>query len=194
MLFSIEKPLPISINSDTLASIDKDNNWVSQLKINEHRSFIIIDGANVVIEGWRGNTHHKFKLSKSTNMKLVLDGGMIKTTIFKAKPMVYVFDVLLIDDKRLTINYKERFDFILKNRIEGFTYPELIKNPISEYNKLLNKESKYADNLAKELNISIKEVYNFIEGFVIKNNNGILTYPKNKCESPNQLKLKLPGK
>lgn len=191
MNFSIEKPLPISINSSLLLNIDKDDNWVSQLKIDEHRSFIIIDNADVQILGWRGNTHHRLKLSKGIERKLVLDGGIIKTTIFRNRPMIYAFDVLLIDDKRITMNYKERFNFIINNPIQEFTYPELIKNPVSEFHKLKNKESTYVENLSKELRISLKEAYHFVEGFVIKNNNGILRYPKNKCESPNQLKLKL---
>lgn len=194
MNFSIEKPLPISINSDTLVNIDRDKNWISQLKIDEHRSFIVIDGADVQVIGWRGNTHHKLKLSKSIDRKLVLDGGMIKNGSFKSKPMIYAFDVLLIDDQRINMTYKDRFDFILQNKIEEFTYPELIKNPIKEYDALLKQKSKYVANLAKELNIPLKEAYRICEGFVIKNLSGVLTYPMNKSKSPNQLKLKLPGR
>lgn len=194
MNFSIEKPFPISINSDTLVDLDKDKNWVSQLKIDEHRSFIIINDSDVEILGWRGNTHHKLKLSKSTEMKLVLDGGIIKTTIFKNRPMIYVFDVLLINDERTTMTYKDRFDFIMKNRIEEFTYPELIKKPIKEYNAILHHNSKYVENLSKELDISLKEAYRICEGLVLKNLNGTLSYPRLKKYSPNQLKLKLPNK
>lgn len=189
--FSIEKPLPISINSQVLRDINRDNNWVSQLKIDEHRSFIVLNGCNIEVIGWRGGTTHIIKLPSDTGLNVVFDGGIIKTTIFKKKPLIYVFDVLLIDDNRLTAKYSERFDFIIKNKISGFTYPELINNPIEEFNKLKIKKSKYVERLAKELKISINEAYSIVEGFVIKNVNGVLRYPMNKCESPNQLKLKL---
>lgn len=190
--FSIEKPLPISRNSQLLMELDVDDNWVSQLKIDEHRSFITLNNDTIEVVGWRGGSAvYKTKLKNDTGKKIVFDGGIIKTTIFKNKPMLYVFDVLLINGERTSKTYDERFDFVIKNSVPEFTVPELITDPIEAFDDIKNKKSKYVERLSISLKISLKEAYSIVEGLVLKNKKGVLRYPMNKCESPNQLKLRL---
>lgn len=192
--FSIEKPLPISINSELLTTLNSDPNWIAQLKIDEHRSFIIIEGKEVTVLGWRGNVHHRMQLDEPSPINLVLDGGIIKTTIFKTRPMIYVFDVLTVNDERVHLKYKDRLDLLTKHKPKGFVQPQTIMRPAEEFKAISVQKSKYVEQLSKELNITLKEAYAICEGLVLKNLNGVLTFPKNKSKSTNQLKLKLPGR
>ncbi len=194
MDFSIEKPLPISINSDLLVNINEDTRWVSQLKIDEHRSFLIVKGNTLTVLGWRGNVHHVFTLEEESKHELIFDGGIIKTTIFKSKPMLYAFDILVIDGVKQHTTYADRYDLLNKYKLPLFTVPVNLTNPIKQYNDLLNKQSQYIDEFAKSLNISTKEAYNICEGLVIKNATGKLSFSRSLVKTSNQLKLKLPNK
>lgn len=192
--FSIEKPLPISINSDMLKSIDSDNKWVAQLKIDEHRSFLIVEDKTLTVLGWRGNVHHKIELKEESKHRLIFDGGIIKTMIFKDRPLLYAFDLLVIDGRRLYTTYADRYDMLQQHKLDILTTPQNLNNPIGHYQDILNKKSKIVEDFAKEVNITINEAYAICEGLVIKNTTGKLTFSKSLVKTPNQLKLKLPNR
>lgn len=191
--FSIEKPCPISINSPLLNEIDNNGEWLSQLKIDEHRSFFIFNGKSLTVLGWRGNVHHTATLTKSYP-PMVLDGGIIKTKTFKTKPLYYVFDILLMKDKKITDTYISRYNLLQGLDLASFVIPNNTRDIREEYNNLLNKKSGMIDDFAKQANVSTSIAYEVCEGFVIKRCEGILKYPMNVSHNPNQLKLKLPGR
>lgn len=194
--FSIEKPLPISEDSNIVKIADNNNEYISQLKLDEHRSFFIFDDKIVTVLGWRGNVHHTIKLEESLG-NFILDGGIIKTKNFKTKPLYYVFDTLVVDGKKLrNVGYMDRYNMI-NGLIKGdsrFVIPENIKGVSKEFERLKNKKSKLLKDFCTKNKIDLKTGYEICEGFVIKKVDGKLKYPKNLHKNSNQFKLKLKGK
>lgn len=191
--FSIEKPLGISINSPLVDDMSKSG-YIAQLKIDEYRSFFIIERNMLTVLGWRGNVHHTETLGRVYD-NMVLDGGIIKTKTFLKRPLYYVFDILLEDGTKMREGYIDRYNKLCNLGLSpAFSIPENTTNIRSEYNLILNKKSTLVDNFAQRAEVSINTAYEACEGLVIKKVDGLLKYPNNVYHGPNQLKLKLPGR
>lgn len=191
--FSIEKPIRITEESD----LAKDSvNYVSQLKIDEHRSFLILENGRLTVLGWRGNVHHVMQgvLCSQPYNRLVFDGGIIRTLEFKKRPLLYVFDILMIDDNRVTQTYQERYDLLNDYRCSPFIIPECHNDHIKQYNDLKSKKSSAIDRFAERAGLATQRAYELCEGLVLKKLDGKLKYPANMTHNANQLKLKLPGR
>lgn len=194
--FGIEKPLPISINSPQLEGISTSGEYVSQLKLDEHRAFYIIENHVLTVLGWRGNVLHT---EKTDLPDMTLDGGILKTKTFKARPIFYVFDYLL-DGKgqRNRLTYIERYSLLKSVLIDApnFFIPDNLDiGVIQEFRNLEQKKSKMVERFAEISGSSVQTIYEITEGFVIKKKDGKLLYrPADKSYGPNQLKLKIAGK
>lgn len=194
--FGIEKPLPISINSPQLESINTSGEYVTQLKLDEHRAFYIIKNSVLTVIGWRGNILH----TEETELpNMTLDGGILKTKTFKTRPIFYVFDYLLDGkDQRNSLTYIERYNLV-KSKLEGvpnFFIPDNLDiGVVQEFRNLEKKQSKMVERFAELSGSSIQTIYEITEGFVLKRKEGKLLYrPADKSYGPNQLKLKLAGR
>lgn len=194
--FGIEKPLPISINSPQLQGINASGEYVSQLKLDEHRAFYIIENNLLTVLGWRGNVLHT---EKTGLPDMTLDGGILKTKTFKSRPIFYVFDYLLDGDKqRNRLTYIERYDLLKSKLVDvpNFFVPDNLDiGVIQEFRNLEKKQSLMVERFAELSGSSVQTIYEITEGFVIKKKDGKLLYrPADKSHGPNQLKLKLAGR
>ncbi len=194
--FGIEKPLPISINSPQLEGINTSGEYVSQLKLDEHRAFYIIENNLLTVLGWRGNVLHT---EKTELPNMMLDGGILKTKTFKSRPIFYVFDFLLDGEgQRNRLSYIERYDLLKSKLVDvpNFFIPDNLDiGVIQEFRNLEKKKSIMVERFAELSGSSIQTIYEITEGFVIKKKDGKLLYrPADKSYGPNQLKLKLAGR
>jgi hypothetical protein len=194
--FGIEKPLPISINSTQLGGINTSGEYVSQLKLDEHRAFYFIRNNHLTVLGWRGNILHT---EKTGLPDMVLDGGILKTKTFKSRPIFYVFDYLLDGkDQKNGLTYIERYNLLKSVVVDAphFFIPDNLDiGVIQEFRNLEQKKSKMVERFAEQSCSSLQTIYEITEGFVIKKKDGKLLYRSaDKSYGPNQLKLKLLGR
>ena len=194
--FGIEKPLPISINSPQLEGINTSGEYVSQLKLDEHRAFYFIKNNLLTVLGWRGNVLHT---EKTDLPNMVLDGGILKTKTFKSRPIFYVFDYLLDgEDQRNRFTYIDRYNLLRSKLVDcpNFFIPDNLDiGVVQEFRNLEQKKSRMVDRFAELSGSSVQTIYEITEGFVIKKKDGKLLYrTADKSYGPNQLKLKLAGR
>lgn len=189
--FSPEKPTEINEGAPTLLRLNNDDNWVGQVKLDEHRSYIHVGPDSCVVEGWRGNIFlQDFPLRSKT--PIVLDGGILKQGKFKERPVLYLFDVLLINGDRVKERYRDRYKFLVENieetdqvviarHMQNFLNEFEIakKGPNAEISRI-SELTKYDPKFFQEIN----------EGIVIKNLNSMLSYPRGVSKCAWQLKLK----
>lgn len=192
--FSPEKPTLINEGAPTLLRLNNDENWVGQIKLDEHRSFIHVGPEGCEVEGWRGNMFvADFPLR--SNVPMVLDGGLLKQWEFIKRPVLYIFDVLLINGERVSLRYRDRYSHLIKhidechqviiarNFQDFLTEYDSSKRVISDEIQRMANLTGYKAELYQEIN----------EGMVIKNLNSMLSYPRGVTKCAWQLKLKYKG-
>lgn len=189
--FSIEKPIRITIDSPLVG----DTRYISQLKIDEHRSFLIYENNALTVLGWRGNIHHIFKEFEIKGVRsAIFDGGVIRTLEFKTNPLIYAFDVLMLEGQKLSSGYIDRYQSLSSLGVERFIIPENISDTGDEYRRILGKNSLVVQRFAERAGVSNDRAYQLCEGLVLKDRSGVLRYPASLSYNTSQFKLKLPNR
>ena len=188
--FNIEKPLPLTIESDLVSSLQESGNYIGQPKLDEHRSFICFNDDKIEVLGWRGNVHRIIPNTTSYN-NLVLDGGLLITNKFRKEPFIYLFDVILVGGNKVNADYEKRYEFLSNLKLSGnnVVAPN-IKDFKEEYHRIKNKESKYITELANKFGLKSSEIYDITEGLVLKNKSWKLRYKQNMNKNSDQIKIK----
>lgn len=187
--FSIEKP-----ELAYTASFYEDfGNYVGQLKIDEHRGFIETSKELVTYTGWRQNSSPTVFQANKHSRNFLFDGGILNTKDFKTKPLLYVFDILLIDGERTTLTYEDRLKLLNSLDVPDFLIKPICiyKNFDEEMSKIKTKKSSLVEEMSDKFGVNKRVMYEITEGLVIKNLDWKLSYPRNVHHNSNQIKLKI---
>ena len=123
----------------------------------------------------------------------VFDSGFLKLKKLGEKPYLYVFDVLAYDGKYVYKKHKDRSEFLnsLFETKDRFLRPIQVENWMEEFECLMKGDSKLAREIAQSYNIEYDLLKPLIEGFVIKDANGIHSFPQSVKKSSNFYKIRL---
>lgn len=198
--FSVEKPVKIIYGNDMLDFLQDTERFTGQFKLDEHRGQLCIDENNDVSHySYRGGafdvdeelveTVRSFDLPRRT----ILDSGFLKLKKLGDKPYLYVFDILVLDGEKVWSKLEDRLSLMynLIETKERFLVASQVKNFVKEFELLMKNESKLAEQMAKDYNIDFQLLKPLIEGFVIKDLNGVHSFPQSVKKSNNFYKLRL---
>lgn len=198
--YSHEKPHLIVYPSEQILEMEKSGKYIAEIKLNEHRSFIVRD------KNWRVFSRHgnELSLSKEHQEQLntidlpkgtVLDGGYFNLKSLTAGvPRIYIFDVLEYGTEKFRDTFEKRIETLDK------VFPKsssLIWKPIrtlqikSSFEGIVRGKSPILTQAAKAYGIPVKDLLPQIEGLVIKNLAGRHSYPVNTRVSANFYKLRV---
>lgn len=197
--FSIEKPTKIIYGNDMLDIIEMSGRYIAELKIDEKRGMLCIEeGGEIRFWGYRGNEFNVDEGLKETirsfNLpeKTILDGGFLKLKSLGEEPYLYIFDILVLDGEYVWQNFDKRNKLLLKllETRGRLLRPIQISDFVEEFEKLYKGESDLAKKAAKEYNISYELLEPLLEGFVLKDLNGVHSFPHGVKKSSNFYKLR----
>jgi hypothetical protein len=186
-MIGIEKPTLVNPGAPLLLRLNNDPGWVGQVKLNEHRSIITV-GSTCLVKGWRGNTFFgNFPLRARRNLEL--DGGVLRTKTFKARPVLYLFDVLRIDGEKTSLTYAERLK-LLRASVEESSQVVVVRDLTDWLTEFSTGSEREVARIAELTGRPVSEIAAINEGLVIKNLHSKLSYPRTAVACSWQLKLK----
>lgn len=200
--FSIEKPMSVPWKSKVLMDTQMSDKYMAELKLNEHRGFLCIDesgkasfhshrgpSTNSPINGLALEYVESLNLPKSS----IFDAGHFSRKEFSNESRIWLMDILLIDGQKVRLPHAER----VKLRDQLFKQSKYVWIPLSttnfliEFQNMLKGSSPLIRQASEVYAIPYEILVKEIEGLVIKMNSGLHSFPVNKKEVPEFLKLKI---
>lgn len=198
--FSVEKPKKIIWGNEMLQVLQDSERFIGEFKLDEHRGQLCFEAnGKINFYSYRGGTYDVDpalkEILRSFNIPegSVFDGGFLKLKKLGDLPYLYIFDVLVYDGKKVWKKFGERRKFLhsIFHTKDRLCLPPAVTNFIEEFKKLQEGKSELAREMAKSFNIEYKLLEPLIEGFVIKDINGVHGFPQSVKKSNNFYKLRL---
>lgn len=184
--FSIEKPAYMPFLKDRLLPIQKSGEWYGEIKLNEHRSFIIVDDrGDVSIRSYRDLSKPLFvncaAIQDLKKMKLpkesVFDGGYVNRRSF-GELRIWIFDVLMLRGKRLSAICLDRRN--MRNDLidpgPRIWLPASTDKWLDSFEKMLNGGSYLSNKNALQCGCNKDQFFQLVEGIVVKRKTSQLHY------------------
>lgn len=200
ILYSIEKPSYMPYIPDRLRERQREKGWYGEIKLNEHRCFIVVDAkGGITIRGYKApNSPLRIASKAIADLKdmdlpvsTVFDGGYVRLKDL-GETRLWIFDVLTVGGKNLDISCDDR----CKYRDELITPTSLIWMPLrtdnwlNEFGKMLDGPTALMRKNAIRCGIPIAKFDALVEGLVVKRRDSKHSYPKSvKIISASYFKL-----
>jgi hypothetical protein len=191
--FSIEKPSYMPFLREYLVDRQGSGEWYGEIKLNEHRCFIVMDEKGISIRGYKDpNVSLKMAPEAISDLKsmrihpgTVFDGGYVKRSEI-GEVRLWIFDVLMKDGRRVDLSCDERCD--LRDSIITPTnhvwMPMRTEKWISEFDRMLKNPTALIRRNAMQCGISVEKFYPLVEGMVMKKKTSRLTFPRSVRSLP----------
>lgn len=197
--FQIEKPIKINWGSPQLLSLQESGRYIAELKLNEHRGFLLIDDDRKPrFIGHRGNEYvlgREF-IAHIEELQLpprsVFDGGYLSRKDRLDGPRLWIFDILVHRNERLNNPFGERKK-LLDRVIPGdklLWRPVAVTNFLQEFHEILHQRSTLLKRAALQYGVSIEFLRPLIEGLVIKDLEAKPRFSKTLVETASSFKLR----
>lgn len=198
--FQIEKPTKINWGSLQLITMQESGEYLAELKLNEHRGFLLIDDdGNPRFIGHRGNEYvlgakliqhiQECKLPARS----VFDGGYLSRKGRLDGPRLWIFDILIYKNEKMQTPFRDRKE-LLDRLIPGdqlLWRPLNTQNFLSEFHDMLHGKSTLIKRAALSYGISVELLKPLIEGLVIKKLDAKPRFSKTLVETTSSYKLRV---